>query len=440
MKVIFSRLVLFIFSLVISVSLSEFLIDWYIGRENLTKVYYSNRVSDWIEKSTFDKDQNYLRFTGKNKEVEILHFGDSFTNGGNVLIDHTYPSQLWKLLDGKYTIKNKGACESSTKQVFEKIQRFFEGPTYDSEKFYVVTVLAGAADQFFSRSGELVLEDMRHQVHFPTRDYVLKKPFWFEELFTYKMLKILIGKYLNLPLTRAKLIDAELASNYAHCFNVFKKDKHGLAHCLVTKKGDFPESPLERRITLLKQFLQTEFAFQSSMGRAQILDHLFLMINADSELISSVYNLWWVLALSATQQKYSILEISDFLERIIIEKIPPRDQLVLLETIQNFKRYHQSESRETEFYRTWTALHEYLKQFPAKLIVMTYPIDYRGLNYKIRNMSKQQSISLIDLETIFTKQDKPLSSFIDDWEHANPEGHKLIAQSLKDFLNELSHH
>lgn len=86
-------------------------------------------------------------------DYEIITIGDSFTNGGNVHWNETYPFQLFTKLDKKIPVSNLGICEDTTKGSYMRLEDYYKKNLKNGKKTIVIA-LVGAADMFFDSGAE----------------------------------------------------------------------------------------------------------------------------------------------------------------------------------------------------------------------------------------------------------------------------------------------
>ena len=85
-------------------------------------IFYTNlpvNLDPQVESRTNEEKYNYNRdityeIYSKNSSHTIVFIGDSFTNGGNVNFEQSFPYQSFLRFNKKIEVRNMGVCEDTT--------------------------------------------------------------------------------------------------------------------------------------------------------------------------------------------------------------------------------------------------------------------------------------------------------------------------------------
>lgn len=431
------KILLLVISTVLSLVLAEVIIWVYLKNVNSEKIYHDISEYELYQKEE-ERNTNYMRdksfevFKGKEK-LEILCIGDSFTNAGNTFFDNSYPAQLYEMLDKKITVRNLGVCSSTTKQVRERLENFFEGKSYDPMKRYVIVVLAGAADIFSANLS------YPHIVNLPKlqSDFVIEREMNQKSLSSSKNFYIIsIFKYVWSKFTNNLNFDGRHTWN-SYLFNHELNKCESLVNsdnkiqCALVVSNSFSIQDIRQDI---KEHLVIRWLFGSRINNpkliSDVINDFISLFKKAPFFLERDYLVMNILGLMSAQDKVSFEEFRS----VVFSQskfLAPKTARYNQEMIENYFNYTKKNSNlGTIRDQEWSRISEISKKNNARLLVLNYPVSYRSTNPYLMSMSKKYKLEFLDIEKKFQNQE----GLIDDWEHCSKEGYTVIARTVAEKI------
>lgn len=424
------RLLKVIAAVLLTLGLGEISLRLLIHQSNLPSTYYALRVDNRAESDDPVHADHFISMLGhENQEIEILTFGDSFTNGGNVLLNHTYPIKLWKKLRQKYTVRNLAACEASTKDTLQILKHFIQGPDFDPQKKYLSFFLVGATDQFHDLKTGLKLYQSQHEIIFPALEYQAKHK-WIDSFYFIKALTLLKDELI----LRSGLTQLKNVTSFHHATEtcLIDKDTSALTDCLSEAFLAEKEIPEARKVFIMFSLMKAHLNFSSSLGRARLIEEKLKIAERFPTILNDSDHLWMILGLIPTQQKLNTEDIVNRL-KTISSNLESEIHAINLNYLDNFLLFNTTKLYQEENEKIWTEMAQVLESIDSEVIILGYPLEYRFINDFLFAVAYQHHFHFINLEKIFAQAPK-VDTLIDDWEHASTQGHETIAQAVYDFL------
>jgi lysophospholipase L1-like esterase len=387
-------------------------------------------------------DDTYEKYVGKKSPEQIITLGDSFTNGGNVMREHTYPHLLFELFDKKVSLINMGLCESTTKDTLNRVQLFYSRQTKKIRSTFII--LIGAADIF---TDDLVLGSSDHKKYLQgVTEYEMNDKFSEEtdkfELRIYKLFKKAWVKLRGLNSEPYKIL-GPLFNKFKGCYKDQWSQKSSCLDKIYSGKAElFHQREIFKQTHSQIHYLNTQYSMQPY--RSSVEDLLQYIDKFPRNLIymDVLFNL---VAYTLLQSTYTIEHVRDQIERNYLKEKAYIDGHQLQSEYSNIQTTlrslnHWIVNRErlyNERDEHLTKMVQLIKSKGDKAILMTYPLPYKKANETTRLIAKKESIPLIDLENFFssiTSRTDKKNHLIDDWEHCTPEGYRLISEEVHKVL------
>lgn len=424
--------------LLISTSLSVLCVEVYVrSRINtlnapaLFSQYkeYKLNEAEYAGREEYIRDYSLEHFSGEG-EFELLFLGDSFTNGGNVEWESSYPFQLFKRLENRVSVRNLGVCSSTTFGASQRLREFINSQEYNKNKKYILGVMVGSAD-FLANEKEIpIVEIDKEKIKnvnmnniktksFFTRSYFLRMlAFIYNEFETFFHEKKLTfsGHYKFLK----KFDECSVDETYRCEIEILKNAKK------ETKKDEFE---------LLLYLSQKKLSKKNSHGSLEIAKMLnlnIMLIETFPELMERDDLVMSTLSLIRLQSKFSTQDV--------IERLRKQNQKASLVSMNKNNELFLAASKwvkdeEKILSNSKKALLEIIniaKENKIKIFLMNYPLSYNDVNLNISSTSLETSTPMLNINSAFSKlSDKVL---IDDWEHCTPEGYEVIATEIQKLL------
>lgn len=438
------------------------------------------RIYGHIYFSKFDKEIELSEVADDGNRKRILCVGDSFTFGGRVAPDETYPTQLQKLLDGagpveKYTVINRGRCESNTRQLLHQLPFWLETLEPD-----IVILLIGSANNFNAWDYDTYMQE---NLLFSLRSR-------FYGLRVVKMCRII---WLNLAARDLKLkmrniyfhIDQTEDPYHSFLDQWVKKDsgpesddtlgrmfyffqKRRIDDALESGESSLNGGPENREeiICALSHILsetgkmrealnlledsrpslpETELvdAFlghyykrmaESALGQFRFDKTIELCLKAIKLDPDEYFNYYMMTKAFEFQSSYNSEKIHDELIRMKKD----RPSLVMNDLFTGYLRVYKDKQGWDKGVKEWI-YHDLNEVFSlctkngSRLIIQDYPVDYANANDALKATAENNSLTLIDNTAVF-KNLKPREKYLFDDDHCTAEGHKIMAVNI---FNEL---
>jgi hypothetical protein len=395
-------------------------------------------LRDGAEDTTLEINNVTLETYNSLNSHELVCFGDSFTNGGNVFKESSYPYQLWKKLDKKYTVRNVGICEQPTSDALRSIEHFIKSDKYNLKKKYSFLLLSGAANVFtdhldlnklnkefrIKQKWKNITDHEEGFVNFIKKSKLISLSFFVSDLLKNNM----ISDFIELSYTK----------DFRDVFNIcFYKDDSSLRQkCFRESMPSQDADHLEEVIYTVADYFSKEDIkpFKRASLLLEVLE-VFPMIGHHFEFTSR---------LLANLRRQSRIPYTEALSRLEKALKDSQDVFDVVNKNRMGNVFSGSEKWLNKIQMIDSFQEDWLDQIvqlikPYKninLVLMTYPISYIKLNESIRKIASKYQIKLIDLEKVFESRinNSKENLYITDWQHCTPKGYKLIADTVKESL------
>lgn len=461
-KLFLIRSSLFLASLALSITASEFILNQLLSRFQVPYTYVSveNRNVLKTSEAEMRRHENvYELYKSLPSNLEILAIGDSFTNGGNVGWEQSYPFQLFEKLEKKYPVSNMGICEDTTKGTYMRLNHYFQHKK-DQSKKSIVVVMVGAADMFYETSKEFesFYKEFVNGEHISSESISFKiedNQSFFSKLKTVKMIKYVYertfdGLFPPKPYTGA---DKTLATRLQPCFDSSGYKKRNA--CFERHLGEIKSGLKDGYSQLLfKRLLNTILSSNlrdHDGSEERIVGDLLSVIGIFPRMLAVPEVLYNLASYSTLQSHYSLeLDILPLVKHITTDDRDFFDEIEknhdqinkstsILKSIEKWSSYGaEARKIQTQYQEK---IIELVQKERGEIIFLTYPVDYKNINSAILKLENNQNVHVVDVSKIFSKLIKsgvPQNELIGDWEHCTPKGYDVIASSVLNKIQEIS--
>ncbi|GAB4420317.1 MAG: hypothetical protein OHK0056_30800 [Bacteriovoracaceae bacterium] len=422
-------------SLILSIVASELILNF------ITKPFFEPKV-DIAEKNDNRYDDIYEYFNSQEQKKDIIAIGDSFTNGGNVSVESSYPHQLFLELEKKYSVYNLGICEDTSKGVLIRLKDFYsKRPKKDN----IVILLVGAADYFFEEDEKFTTsyQNVLKYGGVPIEEFqgkLEKTNNFISNLKTFKMIKFVLREVFNqhdesLIKNESEIESCYQAQNKKVCLEAYLKKKILNADSLDNiNKTQFE---ILKLIKLNKKY--------SKNVESSIVEDLLTISDIHPKALAILDLGYNIFAYSTKQSEISIqnniiprLEQNYFKEKAYIDKMAPNELEKFANIFSSFKKVSNNiDELSNRQFKNFTEIANLVQSNNGELILMTYPLQYEIVNQNVRKIAKERELKLVDLEMRFKEmmaRGTPTEDLIGDWEHCTPLGYSVIAKELKPII------
>ena len=118
------KITFFCLSLAISIAACEVALNFLLKKYQMPYTYASvpnTHHKGFNEERMRRHEDIYEMYNSLPSNLEIITIGDSFTNGGNVEWEQSYPFRLFEKLDKRFPVSNMGICEDTTKGTYMRL-------------------------------------------------------------------------------------------------------------------------------------------------------------------------------------------------------------------------------------------------------------------------------------------------------------------------------
>ncbi|MFA5260513.1 MAG: tetratricopeptide repeat protein [Candidatus Omnitrophota bacterium] len=491
----------------ISISVFSFILFLCLLEAGLRVVgYFTLRSRDRLRVSSFEKElqeRKLLRLEIKTREEEtstlprpwggdaeaysILCVGDSYTYGGAVSFEDTYPSQLQNILDlsglpRKFKVYNGGICEYNSRQLLNRLPKFIN--TYRPD---AIILLDGASNRY-----NFALYDMHGN---PLLGFI-------RSLRVYKMFKIVS---LNLKDRSFKLrikqleklshgdigvkqgedgyllrqpssdwLDAHVASVLSpadvktpydeillrynqgdiqgaldSCENVLREnpdaaDILSIMSYLYSKIDQIdkakelqdraflvsPDSPL---VLAYRAYFYENLVIHSvdDKKKSEIIEYCLTAIAADP--FYGYPNYWALINIYKLQSRYNARDILGFFDALVQKHPALMDSKLFF----NYYNYFRNTKDWEDNIKSWLLadlekIVNICQKNNINFIIQNYPYDYSVANEALEHTARKFSLTFVDQYSVFqalVTADNYSEYFYDD-EHCTKKGHRLMAENV----------
>lgn len=459
------KLLFFTMALVIAVIISETVLSTIAKKYQLAQYYNPDTGLDPSVMAPLNLKFNnnryedtYEIYKAHKNNLEVITIGDSYTNGGNVLWNQTYPFQLFLKLGKKIPVSNMGVCEDTTKGSYLRLQDYF-AKNKSNTKNRIVVVLVGAADMFYDSGPafESLYNEFINGGHISSAEINLKieeKPEQWYNLKTIKMAKYVYSwsrDKLSVMLSSSIKKDP-LSTDLAECFLAVDPTRRT---CFTSKYIQISNDINAKIDSPFFKTLTNVIIFNNSLRQSgkeeKIVEDLLTAIDVFPKMLGTPEVIYNIASFSTLQSKYSLKE--DILPRIkqsfnlnskLFQKDlrPGQDRLTqsdaILEALENWTTNYDRASiaQKTHYQKMIELVH----QNGGNIIFLTYPLDYKNTNSDILKLAEKKNVHVIDITKLFSDlnaQGLTQEQLIGDWEHCTPLGYEYIATSVSEKINEI---
>jgi len=408
-----------------------------------------------IYSTKFQNNKHYI-----NDKKVILCIGDSYTFGGEVKPEDSYPAKLQKLIGDDKEVINAGQCEADTSQINEKLNKIVK-----SIKPEKIILLSGTAN-FFSykkinnkfinniRVFKLInifiinlkqnfyiykinKEDYNNFVPLP---YNKNDVFGSEDFFTSKIIEALYEKRdfdmaLQQSIKGLKIYPKSPNLNYLMSNIMFKYNKYNesIRYFNISKryiediadKNPYKKKALNRITNDEIQIYMLNHKFNKAFEKfLESLKYADEISNYDVYYIKQAY-----LLSSAVHNPDNII-------KLIEKNIRKNDSIKNDKNLKNIIDFiEKRETYENEIQK-WIIkdignIKETADDLNAELILLTYPYPYKKVNDIIKKCGQLYNIKVIDMEKYFDGK----KIYFMDLDHLSPQGNDyfagIVAKSIK---------
>ena len=474
--------------------------------------YFVLHSRDRLTMSSFEKEleeKRLLRLEIKAREEErnappgswgagkavhsILCLGDSYTYGGAVGFEDTYPSQLQRLLDssglpGKFKVYNGGICEYNSRQLLSRLPKFIRDYRPDT-----IILLDGSSNRYnfalYDMHGNSLLGFVRSlrvykmakiialnlkarsfqwrikQLEKLSRDsigaehgedgYLLRQPSsdWLDA----HVAAILSPADVKTPYDEVRLLynQGEVQKALSLGEDILK-DAPGAADVLsimayiyfksgqIDKAEDFqarafessPDSPL---VLAYRAYFYENLVINSVGDRKkpEIIEYCLKAIESDP--FYGYPNYWTLINLYKLQSRYSGADIVAFFDGLV-KKHPA---LMESRLFVNYYNYFRNTKEWEENIEQWLLedlekIVKICRENHVDLILQNYPYGYTAANDALERTAKKFSLRFVDNYRVFQSlvtADNNAEYFFDD-EHCTRKGHQVMAANVFQVLKE----
>lgn len=458
----FIKSTIFLISLSLATAVSELILN-YVLEKYQTPMSYAlpeNVIKDQAKRlDSIRYEDIYELYRAVPNKYEIITIGDSFTNGGNVHWNETYPFQLFTKLEKKIPVSNLGICEDTTKGSFLRLEDYFQ-KNHKNKKKSIVIALVGAADMFFDSGAEFesIYKKYVNEGYVTTETIPFKIEEdlnFFQKLKTVKVVKFLLkwSKEKSLILMKKFSHESRIDKKFKPCFALkgeLRKECFRQKFSEIRpRSGEFFDIDISRKIT--NSFVFYDNKLKSNKAE-RIVEDLLFAISEFPEIVilpDAIYNL---VAYSTMQSKYSIkkdllpiLKIALFKNKTSGIKIikTETDKIDSSASIVSFIEKWSGKSENAHIVQNdyYQKIINLVHENNGEIIFLTYPLDYKDTNTAILNLKNKKNVHVVDVYKEFStllQNGFSENQLIGDWEHCTPKGYGIIATSVLSKILELT--
>jgi len=453
-----------------------------------------------LEIRTRDEDRtlggNIPPFTtvnaGKNV-YSILCVGDSYTYGGAVSFEETYPSLLQNMLDAsdlppKFKVYNGGICEYNSRQLLNRLPKFIK--TYRPR---IVVLLDGASNRYnfalYDMHGNtfmgfikslriykmakiislnLIQRSFKSKVKrleqgFPKSmhvqqgedGYLLRQPGsdWLDahvfSIVSPEDVKTTYDKvrfYYNngnieeaLSLCKTSLQENPSAVDLLSIMAYIYSKTNRIEEAQALHDQAFQIQPNSQLVSAYRAYFYENLVIHSSQDRkkSEIIEYCLKAIESDP--FYGYPNYWALITVFKLQSKYDADYILDFFNGLIETHPALMESKLFLNYYNYFKNTQEWEGHiEKWLTEDLEKIVKLCKKNNITLIIQNYPYSYTMANQALKNTASTHSLDFVDNYSVFKKlinQANYNDYFYDD-EHCTKKGHYIMAENVFHVLQQ----
>lgn len=353
-----------------------------------------------------------LAFSAEKKMYVVLCAGDSFTFGGDLPFELSYPFQLERILRLKkpnsvFKVVNAGVCEQNSSQLLQSLPK--------NIKYYqpdAVILLVGASNWF-------------NFVGFKKDNTFCRKiKDAFLGLRIYKMAKIIA---LNLE---QKFFVMKFKQKTEPKFYKFLYDYSSFRSAVDPDKPVLDEAA-ERRLQRVDYFMQV-----GEKEKASKLFRKIFEIDSGSDLfLYQVKDFLEHINRTIGEREGKKYE-PDLIKQVFQKKLENNRQDKMfydyLLFVQNIQKFYKNEEIEKRLREDIEGIVEVCRKNNVKLILQDYPSPYRRADAILRDIANKHSLPIVKNGEVFgelLKVGKTEAYFLND-SHCTPLGYRLMAENI----------
>ncbi|MBL7197051.1 MAG: hypothetical protein ISS47_03015 [Candidatus Omnitrophica bacterium] len=350
-------------------------------------------------------------------EQVILCLGDSFTFGGNLPIEESYPFQLQKILNernsnNKLTVINGGYCERNSAQILRllpgAIRRYKPG---------TIILLVGHSNWF-----NFIGFDKERNFYSSLKDKIF-------DLRLYKMVKI-----ITLNLQQKILLMQTRHSGVANAEKHLEKRR--LSSIVDPERNILKEIATSRLMSV---------GYLNQIGEKEKASELFkkyFYIDTDSDLlvyqISECLNYAYELSLDEGTNYDPALILMDFQRRLEndrdLKDVLLRDYFLVF---QNIQKSFKSDQIITKLKNDLEDIVSICRKNGITLIMQDYPLPYPMADMTLRNAALEHSLPLVRNSRVFSRlieagAEREEYSIEDG--HCTAKGYRIMAENIYETI------
>ena len=442
-----------------------------------------------LEIKTREEEKNAApRPWGAGKDVySVLCVGDSYTYGGAVGFEDTYPSQLQNILDSsglsrKFKVYNGGICEYNSRQLLRRLPKFIKMYQPDA-----IVLLDGASNRYnfalydmrgnallgFIRSLRVYkmakiislnlkersfrwkikqLEKLSHDsigVKHGEDGYLLRQPSsdWLdahvasvrspadvktpydEVLLRYGRGNVQEALDLSENILKENPGAADILSIMAYMFS--KTGQMDKARELQDRAFQLsPDSPL---VLAYRAYFYENLVINSVDDRKkpEIIEYCLKAIESDP--FYGYPNYWALINVYKLQSRYDAGDILNVFDGLVAK----HPALMESKLFVNYYNYFRNTKEWEDHIEAWLRedlekIVKLCKKNDINLIIQNYPYGYAVANEALKNAAQKFSLSFVDNFSVFERllaTENGSEYFYDD-EHCTRKGHRVMAENV----------
>lgn len=388
-------------------------------------IEFSLRIGGYFFKLQAEKGEITKKL---NRVIEdslcILCVGDSLTFGAGAKNGYSYPEQLQKLINGgnmKYTVYNLGLSGMNSSTLLLELPKWIE--LYRPR---IVVLLIGANDIWNLQNSNYYLFQKGK------RAYIYRSEEFLFQFRTYKLLKLLV-------MSMNKLISGQ-KENHVNFIPIRKPNPKAEAELRLAWKY-FGQ---ERDFNKVKEIVENVIITDPENDDAYLLlgwvyedsgEFKFAEENLKKAIEINPYNMEAHRQLFRLYRHFDKNELAKK-ELEVMVKISPED-----EELKKFKKFGIPYSGDEDLIFTQLKYNliqiiNLLKSKKITLILQTYPHPRPLYITRIKDISREYNIPLVDNETTFRGLNYKDYSASDA--HPNERGYSVIAESLFEVIKKIN--
>nr|BDT29665.1 SGNH/GDSL hydrolase family protein [Bacteriovorax sp. HI3] len=450
----------FCLSLVLSIAVCEVALNYLLKKYQMPYTYTAvknNPHKNFNEEKMRRHEDIYEMYKSLPSNLEIITVGDSFTNGGNVEWEQSYPFRLFEKLDRRFPVSNMGICEDTTKGTYMRLSHYFQNKK-DLSRKTIVVVLVGAADMFYDTGKEFesFYNEYMGGNHISSESISFKiedRLSLFSKLKTVKMTKFVFDWAQN------KIFDDQqttvknaLAERLQSCFDSTGSVRRECFIKHLSKiKTAFKDGYSKIFFKKLQDTIISVNLRDKDGSEERIVEDLLTAIHVFPRMLAAPSVLYNLASYTTLQSHYSLeLDIIPLVKHITtderdffheIEK--DHDQInkssAMLKSIESWSAYGAEARRiQSQYHEKIINL---VQKERGEIIFLTYPLDYKNINSAIMKLAQKENVHVVNVASVFNKliqSGVPQDELIGDWEHCTPKGYDVIASSVLSKIEEIS--